>query len=95
VATRVVFEAGWQRHINGDVHDLLERMGVEIETGAKAACPVRTGWLRDSTEHEVDGGTVRIGNGNDLPYTRYVEEGTRYMAATPFLHPSLFGARSL
>jgi hypothetical protein len=95
VATRVVSEPGWQRHIDGDVHDLWARTGVEIETGAKATCPVRTGRLRDSTEHEVDGGTVRIGNGNDVCYARCIKEGIRDMAATLFLHPSLLGARSL
>ncbi|MGH3814223.1 MAG: HK97 gp10 family phage protein [Pseudonocardiaceae bacterium] len=94
MATRAVFEPGWQRHIDGDVHDFLERMGAEIETDAKAACPVWTGRLRDSTEHEVDGGTVRIGNGNDVPYAGYVEESARYMTK-PFLRPSLVGVRSL
>ena len=77
MATRVVCEPGWQQPIDGNVHDLLERMGTETEIDAKAACPVRTGRLRDSTEHEGDGGTVRIGNGNDVPYAGYVEEGTR------------------
>ncbi len=55
MATRVVFEPGWQRHI--------------------------------------DGGTVGIGN--DVPYAGYVQEGTRYRAAEPFLRPSLFRVRSL
>ncbi len=85
MATRVVFEPGWQRHIDGHVHDLLECLGAEIEADTKAACPVPTGRLRDSTEHEVDGGTARIGN--DVPYAGYVEEGTRYMATEPVLTP--------
>jgi len=75
-ADRVVCEPGCQRHINGDVHDLLEPMGAQSET-------------------KVDGGTVPIGNGNDLPYPGYVKEGTRYMTATPFLRSSLFEVRSL
>jgi hypothetical protein len=95
VATRVVFEPGWQPHIDGGVHDLLVRMCAEIETDAKVACPVRTGRLRNSTEHEVEDGTVQIGNDNDIPYAGYVEEGIRSMAGTLSLRPNLFGVRSL
>jgi hypothetical protein len=32
MATPVVFEPGWQRHINGDIHHFLERMETEIVT---------------------------------------------------------------
>lgn len=95
VEMSAVPQEGRWGHINGDVHDLVERMGAESETGAKAAYPVRTDRLRDSTEHEVDGGTVRIGNGNDLPCPGYVKEGTRYMTTTPFLRSNLFEVRSL
>jgi hypothetical protein len=80
--------------LDGEVHDLVERRCAEID--ATVACPVGTGRLRDSTEHEVDSGTVdsgTVGIGNDDPYAGYVERGTRYMAAEPFLHPSLFRMR--
>ncbi|MGH3801439.1 MAG: hypothetical protein ACRDTD_15150, partial [Pseudonocardiaceae bacterium] len=36
----VRIDPGWQRHIDGDVHGLVERLSAE--TDAKAACPVRT-----------------------------------------------------
>lgn len=32
---------------------------------------------------------------DDAPCAGYVEDGTRYLAAEPFLHPSLFRVRSL
>jgi hypothetical protein len=76
---------GWRLMygLDGEVHDLVERRCAEID--ATVACPVGTGRLRDSTEHEVDRGTVGIGN--DDPYAGYVEEGTRYLAAEPFVTP--------
>jgi hypothetical protein len=82
---------GWRLMygLDGEVHDLVERRCEEID--AKVACPVGTGRLRDSTEHEVDSGTVGIGN--DDPYAGYIEETTRYLAAEPFLRPSLFRMR--
>jgi HK97 gp10 family phage protein len=88
---RVEFEPGWREHIQDDEHTLLERLGGEIETDAKVACPVRTGRLRDSIGHEVDGDTVRVTA--SAPYAAYVEEGTRYMAAEPYLRPALYRGR--
>jgi HK97 gp10 family phage protein len=93
VAFRVVFEPGWEQHIDGDVTDLLEHLGQGIEADAKEACPVDTGRLRDSLEHEVDGDTLRVGT--NVEYAAYVEEGTRHMAAEPYLRPALYRVRSL
>ncbi|MGH3800246.1 MAG: hypothetical protein ACRDTD_08970 [Pseudonocardiaceae bacterium] len=87
----VRIDPGWQRHIDGDVHGLVERLSAE--TDAKAACPVRTGRLRDSTQHEVDDGTVRIRS--DVSYVGYVEEVTCSRGADPVLRPRLFRVRSL
>lgn len=87
----VVFEPGWERHIDGDVTDLLEQLGSEIEADARAVCPVDTGRLRDSLEHEVNGDTLRVGT--NVEYAVYVEEGTRYMEAEPYLRPALFRVR--
>jgi hypothetical protein len=82
---------GWRLMygLDGEVHDLVERGCAEIDT--KVACPVGTGRLRDSTEHEVDSGAVGIGT--DDPYAGYLKEGTRYLAAEPFVPPSLFRTR--
>lgn len=91
MAMHVVFESGWERHIDGDVSELLEQLGVEIEAEAKAACPVRTGRLRESIEHEIDGDTLRVGS--NVEYSVYVEEGTRYMNPEPYLRPALYKVR--
>lgn len=91
MAQHVVFEPNWQQHIDGDVSDFLERLGVAIEADAKVACPVDTGRLRDSIEHEVNGRTLRVGT--NVEYAVYVEEGTRYMDAEPFLRPALYRVR--
>lgn len=40
MATRVLSEHGWQRRSDGDVHDLLERMGAEIEQPARGEVAV-------------------------------------------------------
>lgn len=90
---RVVFEPGWEHRIDGDVTELLDRLGEQIAVDARTICPVDTGRLRDSIEHEVDVDSVRIGTNVD--YAVYQEEGTRYMDPQPFLRPALYRVRSL
>jgi hypothetical protein len=97
----IVFDPDWERHLDVPQAQLLERLGSDIETDAKAACPVRTGRLRDSISHEVDGDTLRVGS--DLDYAGYVEEGHRIVAwghetghfepPNPFLRPALYKPR--
>ena len=99
--TRVAFEPGWEEHLTEPTTELMAQLGVEIETDAKAHCPVDTGRLRDSITHEVDGDTVRVGS--DLDYAAPVEEGHRivawghdtghYQEPQPFLRPALYKPR--
>jgi HK97 gp10 family phage protein len=91
VTVHVVFEPGWERRVEDAIPEILERLGVDIEADAKAACPVDTGRLRASIEHEVDGDTLRVGT--NVEYAVYVEEGTRYMEAEPYLRPALYRQR--
>lgn len=93
MAQHVVFEPGWEQRLDGDIHDLLEHLGADIEADSRLGCPVDTGRLRDSLEHEVQGDTVRVGT--NVEYAVYVEEGTRYMNAEPYLRPALYKKRSL
>lgn len=72
--TTVTIEPGWEARIDGPIADYLEKIAGEVEADAKAICPVDTGVLKDSIEHEVDGMTARIGS--NVSYALYVEEGT-------------------
>ena len=52
----------------------LTAIGATAETYAKKATPVRTGRLRNSISHAVDGEAVYIGT--NVEYAPYVELGT-------------------
>lgn len=60
-----------------------------IAREAQANAPVRTGALRDS----IEASSVATGKEAEVqvgaPYGGYVEYGTRYMAAEPFLGPAI------
>lgn len=79
---------------SGPVGRELERRALQVERAAKQLCPVDTGRLRASINHrlEADGqGLVAI-IGSDVEYAPYVEFGTRYMRAQPYLRPALNAA---
>jgi HK97 gp10 family phage protein len=59
-----------------------------IKAIAQILCPVDTGRLRASIKvTQLGDGGYRIGT--DVSYAIYVEFGTRYMHAQPFLRPAL------
>lgn len=101
MAVRIVYEPGWEAHIEGGTAELLEHLGVEIEADAKIAAPVLTGRLKESIEHEVQGDTLRVGS--NLEYAAPVEEGHRIVAwghetgkfqpPQPYLRPALYRRR--
>jgi len=92
VANRVVMQIGWDHNLDGPIDVFLEHLGSEMENDAKAACPVDTGHLRESLEHEVQDDTLRVGS--NVKYAVYVEEGTRHMHAQPYLRPALYRQRA-
>lgn len=64
-----------------------------IEQAAKSKAPVKTGRLRRSITVEIKDKednfiTVRVGPGKEGFYGRFVELGTKKMAAKPFLRPA-------
>lgn len=84
---RKVFKANM-----ADAHRFIAMAGAqEFVIEVKAACPVRTGNLRDSviavvTETTPTRASIEVGP--DLakaPYAPYVELGTRHQAANPFI----------
>jgi HK97 gp10 family phage protein len=98
--------SGWSVQLRGNIRELLEEhYGPAIVADAQDGCPVDTGKLKASI-HQVmrdDGMAVQIhadakavgwdGEEKDYTYAGYVEEGTRHMAAQPYLRPALWRQR--
>lgn len=80
----------WNKQIPGKVALVTGKAVMDTVTGAKAAAPVDTGFLRGSItgDWEVNGtfvsGEARAG----AEYAWFVENGTSRMAARPFMGPS-------
>lgn len=74
----------------GEVAKDLQRRALRVDAAAKRLCPVDTGRLRSSITNELgnDGGLVAV-IGTNVEYAPYVELGTRYAPAQPFLLPAL------
>ena len=71
-----------------DLRDPNREAARAVERAAVRRAPKRTGRL--ARGHSV---TVTTGTGvvsNTVRYAGYVEDGTRYMRARPFLRPSLY-----
>lgn len=79
---------------NGPAAKAVLRAGVKVEAGAKRLCPVDTGRLRASITHrlETDGGDPVAYVGSNTAYAAYVEFGTRFSPAQPYLRPALRAA---
>lgn len=84
------------------VEDRLEASAQQIQTDAKKNAPLDTGKLRQSisTSRPIQGGKdskiwIIQANGTGLaPYAAFVEFGTRFMRAQPFLYPAFFKNRA-
>jgi HK97 gp10 family phage protein len=83
---------------SGDLTKALTRVTVQVATTAKRLCPVDTGRLRSSIGFDVirdERGLVgRVGSGigpvsEPVLYAAFVEYGTRFMDAQPYLRPAL------
>ena len=61
----------------------LEAVGIQAEGYTAQNAPVRTGRLRSSITHSVQGKTAYIGT--DVEYAAYVEYGTSRMAPRYYL----------
>jgi HK97 gp10 family phage protein len=77
------FDSGMQRH----VHRLLASWAADVKALARQLVPVRTGHLRQSIYAEVREWVVQIGA--EATYALFVELGTRYMQARPYLYPAI------
>jgi len=74
----------------------VEKVMLEIWVDARETAPVDTGNLANSVIPDgphVQGNTVVGYVGTNVHYAPFVEFGTRYQAAQPFLGPALEKAR--
>jgi HK97 gp10 family phage protein len=76
-------DSGMQRH----VHRQLVSWAADVKALAKRIVPVRTGHLRSSIYAKIQGWVAQIGA--EATYAMFVEFGTRYMRARPYLYPSI------
>jgi HK97 gp10 family phage protein len=90
VATRVRVNQGALNQIfrspSGPVGNRLHSLGIMAANNARSSAPVDTGRLRASIQVTSPQGsplTVRIGS--NVNYAIFVEQGTRFMDARPFL----------
>jgi len=77
------FDSAMQKH----VHSKLVSWAADVKALAKKIVRVRTGHLRSRIYAEVKEWVVRIGA--DATYALFVEFGTRYMRARPYLYPAI------
>jgi HK97 gp10 family phage protein len=65
--------------------------GQKVQDAAKALVPVDTGFLRDSIDMAVEGGTTTANAeiGATAPYGGFVEYGTSTNPAQPYMRPAL------
>lgn len=70
-----------------EVHLALLNWAGKVEELAKKLVPVRTGFLRSSIYAMIQGWIATVGA--SAPYASFVEFGTRYMQARPYLYPAI------
>lgn len=66
----------------------LNRSSLRVERRAKVYAPWDTGWLSNNIFSEKQG-ELSYAVISPVFYSIYVELGTRYMAAQPFLYPAM------
>lgn len=67
----------------------IQKGVLRVEGDAKNLCPVDTGALRASITHNLEPSTMSGTVGTIIDYAPYVELGTRYQGAQPYLCPAL------
>ena len=77
------FDSGMQRL----VHSQLDSWAADVKALARQLVPVRTGHLQRSIYATIKEWVVNIGA--EAAYALFVELGTRYMKAQPYLYPAI------
>ena len=73
--------------IQRQVHSFLASWAADVRAEAMRQVPVRTGYLRSSIYAKIQEWVAEIGA--DATYALWVEFGSRYMQAHPYLFPSI------
>jgi HK97 gp10 family phage protein len=76
-------DSGMQRH----VHRQLASWAADVKALARRIVPVRTGYLRSTIYAKIQEWIAEIGA--EATYAMFVEFGTRYMRARPYLYPAI------
>jgi len=77
------FDSAMQRR----VHAQLVSWAADVKALAKQLVPVRTGHLRSSIYAKIREWVAEVGA--EATYSLFVEFGTRYMRARPYLYPAI------
>ncbi len=77
------FDSGIQR----EVHSFLASWAADVKAEAMRQVPVRTGYLRSTIYAKIQEWVAEIGA--DASYAFFVELGTKYMQAHPYLYPAI------
>ena len=83
--------------VPGPIRRAMGDIALEIERRAKQNAPVDTGTLRASiasTVEELGGQAIAAIVGSPVEYAGFVELGTVYMGAQPYLRPAIREASS-
>jgi HK97 gp10 family phage protein len=77
------FDSALQKQVD----EQLERWAMEVKEYAKSLAPFRTGHLRSSIYAKINDWVAEVGA--EATYALFVEFGTRYMQAHPYLYPAI------
>jgi HK97 gp10 family phage protein len=83
VAAMEKFDSGMQRR----VHAQLVSWAADVKASARRLVPVRTGHLRSTIYAKIREWVAEVGA--EATYALFVEFGTRYMRARPYLYPAI------
>ena len=77
-----------QHNMLVEAHGAFQNTGAEMKEYSQSICPVRTGFLRSSIYFKMLE-TLSYEFGAEADYALFVEMGTRFMAAQPFIRPAV------
>lgn len=76
------------KQVQDSVDKELNRSSLRVELNAKEMAPFETGWLIMNIYSHKEG-TLNYMVTSPVNYSVYLEYGTRYMMAQPFMYPAM------